>query len=133
MNHVDTSSEFYNTWSKEYNIDCTGNCVVGDEIVFERAVFTGSWKKPSFSHMELIRGKIVKESYGEDKQQHTFTIETLEKKKMLIKGRNLYRNGTLRKPWVEESIRENSLLEKYKRGGIARENREERKKNSEKI
>ncbi|KDO39177.1 hypothetical protein CISIN_1g0392731mg, partial [Citrus sinensis] len=53
----------------------------------------------------IVAGRIVKESYGAAKQQHTFTIEVLWSKgekplpplrPLLIKGRNLYRLKTLR-------------------------------------
>ena len=108
----------------EYTIDCTGDCVVGDSVEFERAVFVGSWKKPRFSHNETIRGKVVSENYGSQKQQHTFTVLLDDGKKMLIKGRNLYANGTKRKPWVDESLRKTALYEKHERGKIAREYRE---------
>jgi len=113
--------------TSDYTIDCTGDCCVGDEIKFERAVFVGSWKKPKFSHNETIRGEIVKESYGRDKQQHTFTIQMLNGEKILIKGRNLYRNGTMRKPWADEQERCEVLAEKHRRGEIARAARFRRK------
>ncbi|KAH9713773.1 hypothetical protein KPL71_020458 [Citrus sinensis] len=59
----------------------------------------------------IVAGRIVKESYGAAKQQHTFTIEVLWSKgekplpplhPLLIKGRNLYHLKTLRQD-VHES------------------------------
>lgn len=114
-----------------YTIDCTGNCCVGDEVSFERAFFTGKYPKSKFSHMERIHGLILKESYGVQKQQHTFTI--LDKdinNKFRIKGRNLYKNRVLRKMWDDEDKRDIVLKEKYTRGREARETREERIKDS---
>jgi len=108
-------------------IDCTGNCCVGDEIIFERAVFSGNYFKPKFSHFETIEGKIIKDSYGAEKQQHTFTILKVDGDKMRIKGRNLYKRGVKRKIWKDENKRKEVLDEKYKRGNEARKIRDERK------
>ena len=104
----------------EHFIDCTGDCCKGDEIRFERAVFTGSYKKPRFSHNETICGKIINESYGTKCGQHTFTILQTDGTKLLIKGRNLYKNGVMRKPWDDEEERIAVLNEKHERGAIAR-------------
>lgn len=86
--------------------------MVGDEVRFERAEFGGSYKKPMFLRFEFVTGKIVADSYGADKQQHTFTIELTNGTKTRIKGRNLYREGVWRKAWADES----------KRGLVADEN-----------
>lgn len=104
-----------------YSVNCTGDAVTGDEVCFEKAVFSGYFKSAKFSHFELIKGKIINDSYGADKQQHTFTIELLDGSKMKIKGRNLYRNGTFRKPWSSEGARQLNLDEKHKRGAQARD------------
>lgn len=81
----------------------------------------------------IVAGRIVKESYGAAKQQHTFTIEVLWSKgekplpplhPLLIKGRNLYRLKTLRQRWEDERERHKVLMEKHSRGFIARSNRE---------
>jgi hypothetical protein len=66
-----------------------------------------------------VSGKIVADSYGAGKQQHTFTLET-ETGKVMIKGRNLYANGTWRKPLADESARNLVADEKHARGGAAR-------------
>ena len=62
-----------------------------------------------------------------DKQQHTFTIELLDGSKMLIKGRNLYKNGVLRRKWENEENRKIALDEKHDRGAKARVDRNKRK------
>ncbi|XP_052300508.1 zinc finger CCCH domain-containing protein 62-like [Citrus sinensis] len=81
----------------------------------------------------IVAGRIMKESYGAAKQQHTFTIEVLWSKgekplpplrPLLIKGRNLYRLKTLRQRWEDEGERHKVLMEKHSRGFIARSNRE---------
>lgn len=110
-----------------YRINCTGDCVTGDKIKFERAVFTGSYRNAKFPHFEEVEGEIIKESYGEVKQQHTFTIKKIDGTAMRIKGRNLYKNGIWRKSWDEESKRKVVLKEKHDRGSRARDAAEVRK------
>ena len=104
----------------QFTINCTGNCVVGDFVQFERAVFTGSYRNAKFSHNETVEGEIIRDSYGAEKQQHTFTIQLPNGKTTRIKGRNLYRNGTMRKPWADENERLEALREKHARGDAAR-------------
>lgn len=103
-----------------YTYNCTGDCVKGDEIAFFNP------GKAS----ERLYGKITKESYGADKQQHTFTIELEDGNRMLIKGRNLYKNGVYRKPWIDEEQRKIVADDKHSRGDLARAEREIRKANN---
>ncbi|KAK1277844.1 Zinc finger CCCH domain-containing protein 62 [Acorus gramineus] len=91
-----------------------------------------------------IAGRVLKESYGAAKQQHTFTvspgkIEILWCKgvkslpplfPLLVKGRNLYRLKTFRQRWNNESERSKVLDEKHKRGAAARRTRERAKARS---
>ena len=111
----------------DYHINCTGDCVVGDEVRFERAVFSGSLRRPTFDGFEMVTAKIVKDSYGRAKQQHTFTLETEDGDNIRIKGRNLYRNGVYRKSWEDESARKLSVAEKHQRGDAARTERRQRR------
>ena len=62
-------------------IDCTGDVVTGDTIRFTEAVFSGSHRKPKFRGNREIVANVVKDSYGEKKQQHTFTIVVIESSK----------------------------------------------------
>lgn len=119
----------------KYIIDCTGDVCVGDEVLFVRDVLE---RKPTNSYGKLswvktgektIEGKVLKESYGSEKQQHTFTISLLSGEKVLIKGRNLYRNGVKRKVWSDEEGRKSVLAEKHSRGKNARELKTNRKNN----
>ncbi|WVZ21889.1 hypothetical protein V8G54_000433 [Vigna mungo] len=89
----------------------------------------------------IVAGRIVKESYGAAKQQHTFTIEVLWSKgekplpplyPLLIKGRNLYKLKTLRQKWEDEAERQKIMMEKHSRGSLARADREERIQEKEK-
>jgi hypothetical protein len=45
----------------------------------------------SLNKGETISGTVVNSSYGADKGQHTFTIDT-GSEKIMVKGRNLYPN-----------------------------------------
>ncbi|CAI9110141.1 OLC1v1010117C2 [Oldenlandia corymbosa var. corymbosa] len=83
-----------------------------------------------------VAGRIIKESYGAAKQQHTFTVEVLWSKgikelpplvPLLVKGRNLYRMKTFRQSWKNEKERREVLAEKHQRGAAARQIREMRK------
>ena len=116
----------------KYSINCTGDCVVGDRVCFERACFEratfgGSFQKPVFEGFERVEGTIVRDSYGADKQQHTFTIRYDNGKESLIKGHNLYANGVWRKPWEDESLRSLAQKEKHARGDLARATRTQRR------
>lgn len=111
-----------------YNIDCTGDCVVGDRVKFEKAVFGGSFRNPIFVKNEILEAEIIKDSYGKDKQQHTFTLRVFatdgqahDDRIIKMKGRNLYRNGIKRREWEVESKRYDVQDEKHKRGDLARE------------
>lgn len=104
----------------EYTIDCIGNCVTGDEIVFEKDIFVGIYPNSKWDGTETIYGKIIKDSYGIAKGQHTFTIELLSGEKMLIKGRNLYKHYVYRKAWANEEERNKALSNKYERAKFAK-------------
>jgi len=112
---------------KTYPINTTGDVVVGDQISFQRATFSGSFRNAKFEGFERVDAKIVKDSYGKDKQQHTFTLELPDGTTTKIKGRNIYKEGTWRKPWEDESLRKAATDEKHTRGDIARTARDERK------
>jgi hypothetical protein len=108
----------------EYTINATGDACVGDEVAFERAVFAGSFRRPKFVGTKLVVGKIIADSYGREKQQHTFTLLLPDGEKTRIMGRNLYANGLYRKPWPNEKDRWAVLQEKHERGAAAREARQ---------
>jgi len=107
----------------EYNTCCKGDVCVGDEVRFERATFSGNYRNATFAGYELVTAKVIRDSYGRDKQQHTFTLELPNGKTFRIKGRNLYRNGIWRKKWADENARELVLEEKHQRGNVARSER----------
>lgn len=117
-------------------VRATGDVVRGDTIRFKESVFKGSFRKPKFIGEREVVAHIVNDSYGEWKQQHTFTLRILRssgtqalKENVLTtrKGRNVYRKGTERLPWTNESARDQALDEKHKRGAEARFARAERK------
>ncbi|XP_072991630.1 uncharacterized protein [Typha latifolia] len=121
-------------------LNCKGDACTGDVVMFEQKVYemyciaSRSATGPPCG-TRIVAGRIVKESYGAAKQQHTFTIEVLWSKgekplpplhPLLIKGRNLYRLKTMRQRWTDEEQRRKILQEKHARGIIARSNRENR-------
>ncbi|KAL2933068.1 Zinc finger CCCH domain-containing protein 62 [Bienertia sinuspersici] len=121
-------------------LNCKGDACMGDIVMFEQTVYEG-YNIASRSAIgppigkRVVAGRIVKESYGAAKQQHTFTVEVLWSKghkplpplhPLLIKGRNLYKLNTLRQRWKDEAERQRVLNEKHNRGSIARSNREAR-------
>jgi len=112
--------------TRAYKIKVTGNCCKGDKILFikrvwEKIIINKFGKKANaVTGFELVEGEIVKESYGQEKGQHTFTIKLQNKETLLIKGRNLYAIGVWRKEWVNEEERKETLTEKYERGRLAR-------------
>ncbi|KAF5201148.1 Zinc finger ccch domain-containing protein [Thalictrum thalictroides] len=121
-------------------LNCKGDACTGDVVMFEQNVYemyniaSRSASGPPCG-TRIVAGRIVKESYGAAKQQHTFTIEVLwstgvkplpSLHPLLIKGRNLYRLKTLRQKWTDEVERSKVLLEKHSRGSLARSSRETR-------
>ncbi|XP_071901291.1 uncharacterized protein [Coffea arabica] len=126
--------------ASSFLVNCKGDACTGDIILFKQTVY-GMFNIASRSASgppcgtRLVAGRIVKESYGAAKQQHTFTIEVLWSKgekslpplhPLLIKGRNLYRLTTMRQMWEDEEERKRILSEKHARGAVARSNREAR-------
>lgn len=120
----------------QYTMNCTGDACRGDIILFTEAVFGGSHRSPKYLGDRRIAARIVKDSYGADKQQHTFSLEIIDSDgqdalkpgtKTTRKGRNIYRNGTQRQPWANEDDRREVLDEKHARGDEAREERRMRK------
>lgn len=110
-----------------YSKDISGDACVGDEVIFLRAIFGGSLKNPKFLRNEIVQGTIIADSYGAARGQHTFTVLKEDGVKLLIKGRNLYRNGLFAKPRNAEE-RQKALSEKHARGMenfVRKENRKD--------
>ena len=119
----------------DYPLDCTGNVVAGDTILFTEFVFGGSYRKPELLGERTIAAEVLQESYGEAKQQHTFTLKVLASdgidplapgSKIFRKGRNVYRYGTCRMAWADEAERKTAQEDKYVRGDAARAQRARR-------
>jgi hypothetical protein len=110
-----------------HTINCTGDAVTGDEVAFERATFSGSFRNAKFAGFERITARIIADSYGADRQQHTFTLALADGSTLRIKGRNLYANGVWRKAWADEAARKPALDKKHMRGDAARKARNIRK------
>jgi hypothetical protein len=110
-------------------IDATGDVVVGDIIIFTESVFQRGGRRPQYLGDRTIEARVMRDSYGAEKQQHTFTLEIIKsggeqplKAGALTrrKGRNVYRNGVTRAPWENEQARWIAQKEKHARGDEAR-------------
>jgi len=117
-------------------VDTTGDAVTGDTVRFTEAVF-GRGRKPKFLGERTVTARIVSDSYGKQKQQHTFSLEVLASdgyrpleagSTVRRKGRNVYRKGTERLEWDDEALRETARTEKHARDGLAREARDTRRR-----
>ncbi|XP_015077911.1 zinc finger CCCH domain-containing protein 62-like isoform X2 [Solanum pennellii] len=88
-------------------LNCKGDACTGDVVMFEQNVYemfsiaSRSATGPPCG-TRIVAGRIVKESYGAKKQQHTFT------------------------KWDDEAERQKILSEKHARGSVARSSRETR-------
>jgi hypothetical protein len=119
----------------EITIDCTGDVVSGDIISFTESVFGGSHRKPIYLGDRGIIAEVLRDSYGADKQQHTFTLRVISSEgvdplaagtETRRKGRNVYKNGTKRARWNDEAARKTAADEKHRRGDAARAVRTQR-------
>uniref|UniRef100_A0ACD5ZG02 Uncharacterized protein n=1 Tax=Avena sativa TaxID=4498 RepID=A0ACD5ZG02_AVESA len=121
-------------------LNCKGDACKGDVVMFEQNIYRRKKGDPRGvkGHQcgqRTNAGRIIKESYGTAKQHHTFTVEIFWSKgykpwpplhPLLIKGRNLYKDKTMRQPWPDEQERSRVLQEKHARGFIARKSRDVR-------
>lgn len=115
-----------------FNINCTGDVCMGDVVMFRQKVYEKFSKVARHGRVRgsrTVAGRVVKESYGAAKQQHTFTVEVLWSSgvrklppltPLLVKGRNLYKLKTYRQRWKNEADRVKVLSEKHRRGAAAR-------------
>ncbi|KAL5992684.1 hypothetical protein ACLOJK_013603 [Asimina triloba] len=116
---------------------CKGDVVLFTQRVYKKFDIVSRAGDPIGKR--TIAGRVVKESYGAAKQQHTFTVEILWCKgvkklpplfPLLVKGRNLYRLKTFRQRWDDEAERLKVLAEKHRRGAAARQIRAMKKAKS---
>ncbi|CAI7803767.1 unnamed protein product [Closterium sp. NIES-54] len=90
-------------------INCTGDVCRNDVVLFNQRIPTRSVstheRKATHGGYRLVAGRVVSESYGVKKQQHTFTVEVIwtsgvhalaPMTQLLVKGRVLYRHKTFR-------------------------------------
>ncbi len=106
--------------------DCDSNVCTGDMVFFARPVFTGSFRNAKLAGYEYIEARVISDSYGRKKQQHTFTLQRPDGERLLIKGRNLYGIFVLRQA-RDQKLRELALDEKYERSEEAHRRRQARR------
>lgn len=124
----------------DYPINCTGDVVRGDRIRWIEAMWPNykprHRSKPHPLGYRTITGHVVADSYGPDKQQHTFTILVTSCEgygglkagdRIMRKGRNVYRNDCYRREWADEATRQSIAEEKHQRGDRARQARDARR------
>ncbi|XP_050935331.1 zinc finger CCCH domain-containing protein 62-like isoform X4 [Cucumis melo] len=88
-------------------VNCTGDVCRGDTVLFTQKVYAKFDKVTRHGGLigkRTVAGRVVKESYGASKQQHTFTL------------------------WNDEAERVQVLAEKHRRGAAARDLRAMQKK-----
>ncbi len=115
----------------------TNDIVTGDYLRWTEPVWSGysRYGKSRKIGERIIWARVVSDSYGADKQQHTFTLLVDKAEgfdppqpgdKIRRKGRNLYRGDPHCGKWVGEGTREDARNEKHTRGNLARTARDER-------
>jgi len=105
-------------------MDLTKGCL----IKFSEAVFIGKYPKGKFSYRRSITALIIKDSYGQKRGQHTFTLQVIEsddpsiqnKEFIRRKGRNVYQDCK-----VMVYPKQHAVLakDKHKRAKIAKANK----------
>ncbi|GJP71764.1 hypothetical protein CLOP_g2559, partial [Closterium sp. NIES-67] len=119
-------------------INCTGDVCRQDTVLFKQQIPQKHNNESNYPGYRLVAGRVVKESYGVKKQQHTFTVEVIWSSGMqplppmtqlLVKGRVLYRHKTYRQKWPNEAERVAAVVEKHARGDEARSVRLKRLEN----
>ena len=108
---------YYNLESKKtrrYSIECTGTVIPDDRIRFTEAVFAGPWPNTKISGTRTLEAAVLASNRNKTGGEITFTLRVLfatgyqapQRGDMLRrKSRNVYRNGTWRAPWNNESVR----------------------------
>lgn len=121
-----------------------GDVCAGDVIRFRETVWSDEynlykrWRQstPKPAGKRTITALVLRDSYGRDKQQHTFTLIVMKcvgdsplrkGEQILRKGRNVYRWGVERRRWKDETARQAQLAEKHARGSTARAERAQRR------
>lgn len=119
INHNDIY-ELLKPFARRYHNDSTGDIVVGDKILFIQDRWSGNFKKPIFLGRVALECEVIKESYGKQSGQHTFTLKNINTNETFsIKGRNLYKYVVLTKN--RDNLERAKLLdEKHLRGKRAR-------------
>lgn len=107
----------------------TADVCTGDTIRFTERIFSGSFRNAKFVGERTVTATILKESYGDLKGQHTFTLQVLHSTGTdplepgtvtLRKGRNIYRLECYRMLWSDENKRQAVIDEKHTRGKAVR-------------
>lgn len=95
-----------------YTVDCAGDVVVGDTVCWSENVFAGSLRQPQRLGQRTIEATVTSGTTLFVLTVLAVTGTVLESECNITPGtvlrrtaRNLYRHGTWRKPWADESAR----------------------------
>ncbi|CAI5475536.1 unnamed protein product [Closterium sp. Yama58-4] len=115
-----------------FHINCTGDDCKNDVVLFNQRIsarsVTRHERKATHGGYRSVAGRVVSESYGVKKQQHTFTVEVIWRSglhalapmtQLLVKGRVLYRHKTFRQVDPKEKAGQESLGILYSREHFA--------------
>ena len=69
------SFETFPSEIKKLNLNTTNDIDVGDKIIWIEAIFTGSYRSAKCDGYKLHISEIIKDSYGAQSGQHTFTLK----------------------------------------------------------
>jgi hypothetical protein len=89
-----------------YSVLCAGDAVVGDEITFRRAVMIYKKGNYTFDRYDLITAKIIKET------PKCYSLEMTNGETIQIMQKIMYKEQLFRKPWDDETAREELADEK---------------------
>ncbi|RLN17740.1 zinc finger CCCH domain-containing protein 62-like [Panicum miliaceum] len=104
-------------------LNCKGDACKGDVVMFEQNIYRS---------IDVGKRELLVKSRAAYVVKGSMPIEILWSKgykpwpplhPLLIKGRNLYKDKTMRQPWPDEVERNRVIQEKHERGDLARKSR----------
>lgn len=115
---LDAQKAYATISPKEMEMPQTTDVVVGDYVAWFEPVFTGSFRNAKLAGYSWNAGRILRDSYGAQSGQHTFTIKTHNGFEIRKKGRTIFNIGCF---LIEEAIDHNEKAEeKHQRGNEAK-------------
>lgn len=88
-----------------YYLRCVDTLVVGDQIAFERPLFSGGFWSTRVTGFQTVTGVVKRVSYGIARREATYSIECSDGKVIRATGRTLFAYDVYRKEWADENLR----------------------------